>query len=194
MKFIHNFENFDFSLDEIERMDITPPDDYMSSERQVNRKPEEIKFDALAFDDSDFALLKLKSNGDLYLLNGFANDPEEFYKYQDVPYETEDDMDGGYYKNYDYDLADTDNQAVETYATDLFNSRDSFKVGSGYSALDDGTPLIKIDADFARVFIQDLFDIISHVSSGSGYSRKTEGEIRELRKMISILSKNFPTQ
>lgn len=192
MKFIYKYENFDSKLDEIERLDITPGDD-PDSGREVNMKPEEIKFDALAYDNSDFALLKLKSNGDFYLLNGFANDPEEFYKYQDIPYETEDDMGGGYYKNYDYDLAEVDDQAVSTYATELFNSKDPSKVGSGYSALEDGIPLVKIDSDFARVFIQDLFDIISQVSSGSGYSIKTEKEIRELRKIISILSKNFPT-
>jgi hypothetical protein len=194
MKFIHTFESFDPRLNEIERPDATPPDDYMDSKREIQMRPDEIKFDALAYDDSDYALLRLKSNGDFYLLNGFANDPEEFYPYQDIPYDTEDDGSGGFYKNYNYDLAEVDDQAVATYATELFNSNDPKNVGIGYSALEDGTPLIKIDADFARVFIQDLFDTISHASSGSGYSNKTENEIRELRKIISILSKNFPTQ
>ena len=194
MKFIHTFESFDPRLDEIVRPDVTPPDDYMDSHREIRMKPEEIKFDALAYDDSDYALLRLKSNGDFYLLNGFANDPEEFYPYQDIPYDTEDDGFGGFYKEYYYDLAEVDDQAVATYATELLNSNDPKNVGIGYSALEDGITLIKIDDDFARKFIQDLTTTISRATSGSSYSRITEKEIRELRKMISILSKNFPIQ
>lgn len=195
MKFLENYTNFSISLNEFERPDITPPEGGPYKwEREFEMKPGEIKFEVLAYDDGNYGLVKEKSTGDLYIVDSFNNDPDEFYPYMNLPYEM--DEEGNWeLKADDYSFSELlDQEAIEAYATYIFNTKDPERLGVGLEDYNEGKSLIKIDKNLIPELIESISSFIESKSSPDlKYVLKlTNREIKDLKNMISILVKNYP--
>jgi len=195
MKFLENYTNFSIGLNEFERPDITPPEGGPYKwEREFEKKPGEIKFEVLAYDDGNYALVKEKSTGDLYIVDSFNNDPDEFYPYMNLPYEMDDEGDWEL-KADDYYFSELlDQEAIEAYATDIFNTKDPERLGVGLEDYKEGKSLIKIDKNLIPELIESILSFIETKSSTNlkYVAKLSEREIKNLKNMISILVKNYP--
>ena len=194
MIFMENYLSFVSKLNELERMDITPAEGGSEKwEREIEMDPADIKFEVLAYDDGNYALVKEKSTGDLYILDSFNNDPEEFYQYLNLPYEMDEDGDWGpQHSNYSFSEL-LDKQAIETFATDIFNSKDPERLGAGLNDYEEGKSLIKIDQKLILKLIDSISEFIEAKSlTNSQFIKKlTQRETQDLKNMISILIKNY---
>lgn len=195
MKFIENYTNFSINLNEFERPDITPPEGGPYKwEREFEKKPGEIKFEVLAYDDGNYALVKEKSTGDLYIVDSFNNDPDEFYPYMNLPYEMDEEGDWEL-KADDYSFSELlDQEAIEAYATDIFNTKDPERLGVGLEDYKEGKSLIKIDKNLIPELIESISSFIEAKSSQDlkYVAKLSDREIKDLKNMISILVKNYP--
>lgn len=195
MKFLENYTNFSIHLNELERPDITPPEGGPYKwEREFEMKPGEIKFEVLAYDDGNYALAKEKSTGDLYIVDSFNNDPEEFYPYMNLPYEMDDEGDWEL-KADDYSFSELlDQEAIEAYATEIFNTKDPERLGAGLQDYKEGKTLVKIDRNLIPELIESISSFIEVKSSiDLKYVAKlSDREIKDLKNMITILVKNYP--
>jgi len=195
MKFLENYTNFSIGLNEFERPDITPPEGGPYKwKREFKMKPGEIKFEVLAYDDGNYALAKEKSTGDLYIVDSFNNDPDEFYPYLNLPYEMDDEGDWEL-KADDYSFSELlDQEAIEAYATDIFNTKDPERLGAGLQDYKEGKSLIKIDRNLIPELIESISSFIEAKSSiDLKYVPKlSDREIKDLKNMITILVKNYP--
>lgn len=195
MKFLENYTNFSIHLNELERPDITPPEGGPRKwEREFEIKPGEIKFEVLAYDDGNYALAKEKSTGDLYIVDSFNNDPDEFYPYLNLPYELDDEGDWEL-KADDYSFSELlDQEAIEAYATDIFNTKDPERLGAGLQDYKEGKTLVKIDRNLIPELIESISSFIEVKSSiDLKYVAKlSDREIKDLKNMITILVKNYP--
>ena len=195
MKFLENYTNFSIHLNELERPDITPPEGGPCKwEREFEIKPGEIKFEVLAYDDGNYALAKEKSTGDLYIVDSFNNDPDEFYPYLNLPYEMDGEGDWEL-KADDYSFSELlDQEAIEAYATDIFNTKDPERLGAGLQDYKEGKSLIKIDRNLIPELIESISSFIEAKSSiDLKYVPKlSDREIKDLKNMITILVKNYP--
>jgi hypothetical protein len=194
MKFLENYTNFSIGLNEFERPDITPPEGGPYKwKREFKMKPDQIKFEVLAYDNGHHALAKEKSTGDLYIVDSFDNDPDEFYQYMNLPYEMDDEGDWEL-KADDYSFSELlDQEAIEAYATDIFNKKDPERLGVGLEDYQEGKSLIKIDRELIPELIEHILSFIESYSSlNSKYIKLSNEEIKNLKNMISILVKNYP--
>lgn len=195
MKFLENYTNFSIHLNELERPDITPPEGGPYKwEREFEMKPGEIKFEVLAYDDGNYALAKEKSTGDLYIVDSFNNYPDEFYPYMNLPYEMDDEGDWEL-KADDYSFSELlDQEAIEAYATEIFNTKDPERLGAGLQDYKEGKTLVKIDRNLIPELIESISSFIEVKSSiDLKYVAKlSDREIKDLKNMITILVKNYP--
>lgn len=195
MKFLENYTNFSIHLNELERPDITPPEGGPYKwEREFEMKPGEIKFEVLAYDDGNYALAKEKSTGDLYIVDSFNNYPDEFYPYMNLPYEMDDEGDWEL-KADDYSFSELlDQEAIEAYATEIFNTKDPERLGAGLQDYKEGKTLVKIDRNLIPELIESISSFMEVKSSiDLKYVAKlSDREIKDLKNMITILVKNYP--
>lgn len=123
--------------------DIYRENDWIDSKAARER----VTVNLIAADYSEFALLKHKETGDLYLAYLAGEEIEEYMpKYQTSVGRDEDgDVD------YDYEDAEMDDAAIIAMASDLVD-----KAGEGMAGWDNGDPLVKIDAELAEQLIDDF--------------------------------------
>jgi hypothetical protein len=86
-----------------------------------------------------------------------------------------------------------DKQAIETFATDIFNSKDPERLGAGLNDYEEGKSLIKIDQKLILKLIDSIYEFIEAKSlTNSQFIKKlTQRETQDLKNMISILIKNY---
>lgn len=195
MKFLENYTNFLLGLNEFDMGDVTPPEGGPYKwEREFEMKPGEIKFEVLAYDDGNYALAKEKSTGDLYIVDSFNNDPDEFYPYMNLPYEMDDEGDWEL-KADDYSFSELlDQEAIEAYATEIFNTKDPERLGAGLQDYKEGRSLIKIDRKLIPELIESISSFIEAKSTANSkyFKKLSDREKKDLKNMISILIKNYP--
>lgn len=152
--------------------------------RSSEVKPGDLKFDLIASDYQEIAILNKKGTNEIYAMY-FEPSDEEFMEYMEVErMYTGRDEDGEADYEYDWDNAEVDDDAILAYATDKANSEGT---GEGLSGYEDGL-ISKIDTELA----EDILKVLVYVQNKYGdkwkrtWSEKYKAE--GLDKMIKLLS------
>lgn len=123
--------------------DIQRENDWIDSKGAKDR----IKFDLLASDYNEFAILKSLEDGDLYVAYLAGDEIEEYMpKYAEAVGRDEDGD-----TEYEYADAEMDDEAIIAMASD-----NTDQAGEGLSDWEDGCVICKIDADLAASLINDF--------------------------------------
>lgn len=122
---------------------VTRDNDWIDSR---NAK-EHIKFDLVKTDHSEYAILKHKETGDLYVAYLAGDEIEEYMPKEMIDAGQDEDGEA----DYDYEPLDMDDEAIIAMASDLAD-----KAGEGLAAWEEGNPLCKMD-DELKAEIIDIF-------------------------------------
>lgn len=192
MKNIKTFE--DFSISESEsgyypagaQYDPNAPYNQKDPEttRGVNISKEKLKFELVASDYSEFAILKKKDDGNLYAMM-FEPSSEEFMDYMEIEMQAVGkDEDGQPDYEYDYENAEVDDDAIIAYATDKHLSD-----GTGKGMYDwESDKITLLDPEIAaQILSVSKFVIDKMEKAGSHTSFYNREKYKGLKKMTELL-------
>jgi hypothetical protein len=123
MKSIKTFEDF-FNGITSESNDNYPPGaandpsapwnkEVYDTDREVNLKPSEIKIEVIATDHREFAILKEKATGKMFMFGFEPSEMEEYVEYEMIPVGRDEDG-----IEYEYEYMVPDDYAIEAFATE----------------------------------------------------------------------------
>lgn len=192
MKNITSFEEFSVGLNEMDNyppgssMDPNAPwnQDDIDSERKYELSPSEIKYNILASDYSEHAILEEPGTGKLSVVF-FDPSDDDFRDYMDIPFKMVGrDEDGDPEYEYFYDEAEVDDEAIKSFASDL----PAEKKGKGvYFYESYSNALTEIDDELAQ-YLLDEFDSTIRFYEKSNYPQVKKdriiGKYEEMKKII----------
>jgi hypothetical protein len=159
-------------------------------ERESELKPSEIKFDLVAWDGNDHAILKEKNSDKMFAAYIDTSD-DEFRKFVAIPREyIGDDEDGS--PEYEYEHFDPqfiDDTAIVSYVSEIAKNDGT---GVGLDGWDSGE-VSEIDEELASDIVsyqKAYLEKLKSGPSGSLYSFRQE-KIKPLEEFVEILSKKF---
>jgi hypothetical protein len=184
MKSIKTFEDF-FNGNTSESNDNYPPgaandpsapwnkEDY-DTDREVNLKPSEIKFEVIATDHREFAILKEKATGKMFMVGFEPSEMEEYVEYEMIPVGRDEDG-----IEYEYEYMDPDDYAIEAFATEKVRNE-----GTGKGLYDfESSKVAEIDMELAKDMYDSLVQFLDKYSS----SNTRKDEIKKVQKMVEVL-------
>lgn len=185
MKTLKTFDSF-FKSSTLESNDNFPPGaandpsapynmpDY-EVKRDINIKPFDLKFKVVATDHKEFAILKEKTSGKMFMVGFSPEDLQDFVEYELVPIGRDEDG-----IEYESEYLEPDDYSIEAYATDKINSE-----GAG-KGLDDfeSSKVSEIDSELAQNMKDSLEEFVRMYAS----SNFRKEEIKKVQNMILVLN------
>jgi len=160
-----------------------------STTRGTTSKKEDILFDVIGSDYSEFALLKHRKNGKTYLAY-FDPTDDDFREHMEVEYEVIGrDEDGFAEYEYDWDNAEVDDESIASYFSDEVKY-DPKKLGVGLEAFEDGL-VAEIDEELARDFLTSVETWVERYKHKSPQFRY-KGIVSSMEKMAEVLRGFIP--
>ena len=139
----------------------------------------QLRYDLVESDFSEFAILKEKSSGKLYLVAFDSSDPD-FRDFMEIPVDyIGRDEDGDPEYDYRYEDAEVDDDAILGYSTSLSKAG---KAGKGLYAFESGD-LAEVDEELA----QSMLDDFKKWAADPNWSKGGKGE--KYLKMADVLEK-----
>jgi hypothetical protein len=163
-------------------------DPEVSRSSEIN--PAEIRFDLVAWDDNENALLKEKTTGKMYAIYIDTLD-DEFRKFVEIPREYVGKDEEGYpdYEDYEFDTQYIDDVALVSYATDQAKKNG---IGRGMDGWEDGK-VSEIDQELASDIIDTQKSWLKRLQNNpsAGFTFFKNEKIKPLEEFIEILSQKF---
>lgn len=149
-------------------------------ERDITIKPFDLKFKIVATDYKEFAILKEKSSGKMFMVGFSPEDLQDFVEYEKIPAGRNEDG-----IEYEYEYLEPDDYSIEAYATDKINTE-----GAG-KGLDDfeSSKVSEIDAELAQNMSDSLEEFVRMYAS----SNFRKDEIKKVQDMILVLKEILET-
>lgn len=185
MKSIKTFEDF-FTGSTSESNDNYPPgsandpnapwnkEDY-DTDRNVSLKQSDLKFDLVASDFTEYAILKEKTTGKMFAVAFEPDELEDYVEYEKIPAgKGEEGM-----MDYDYEYLEPDDYAIEAYVTDQVREKGTSK---GIEGLENSM-VTEIDEELAKDLYKSFEEFVDKYESV--FYRKEE--IKKVRNMLDVL-------
>ena len=148
-------------------------EDY-DTDREVNLKPSEIKFEVVATDHREFAILKEKATGKMFMVGFDPSEMEEYVEYERIPVGRDEDG-----IEYEYEYMEPDDYAIEAFATDKARNE-----GAGKGLYDfESSKVAEIDMELAKDMYDSLVQFLDKYSS----SNNRKDEMKKVQKMVEVL-------
>ena len=185
MKSIKTFEDF-FNGNTSESNDNYPAgtandpnapwnkEDY-DTDRNSTLKQSDLKFDLVASDFSEYAILKEKSTGKMFAVAFEPDELEDYVEYEKIPVGR--DEDGG--MDYDYEYLEPDDYSIEAYVTDKARQEGTSK---GIDGLENSM-VTEIDEELAKDLHKSFEEFVDKYQSVS-YRKE---EIKKVKNMMEVL-------
>ena len=148
-------------------------EDY-DTDREVNLKPAEIKFEVVATDHREFAILKEKATGKMFMVGFEPSEMEEYVEYERIPVGRDEDG-----IEYEYEYMEPDDYAIEAFATDKARNEGT---GKGLSDFE-SSKVAEIDMELAK----DMYDSLVQFLDKYSFSNTRQDEMKKVQKMVEVL-------
>jgi hypothetical protein len=161
------------------------------TQRGTTTKKEDIIFDVVGSDYSEFALLKHKRDGKYYLA-WFDPTDDDFREHMEVAYEVVGRDEDGYAEyEYDWDSAEVDEESIAAYFS-AEAKYDPKKMGVGLEAFEDGL-IAEVDEELAKDFLTSVETWTERYKHKSPQYRY-QGIAKSLERIAEVLREFIPEE